>query len=171
MSSTASCFHSLALSGRVGEILPPPRRRAYTRPPTDAAAETAAGTAQGATELTTDKVRDTTARLLENVSTDEEFEKRLDSLGLDEESRKVYVKEMWRWLYTGTNQQRVQASKVLGKAFVTEKVIVDAPEPLAITGFEEGIRRMLGDAADQVLGTRRDSQQESDVAESQTKPN
>lgn len=37
------------------------------------------------------------------------------------------------------------AARILGKAFVGENITVDKPEPLRISGIDDGLRRMLGD--------------------------
>jgi hypothetical protein len=37
------------------------------------------------------------------------------------------------------------ALRILGKAFVGEKIEIDKPEELKILGFGEGLKRMLGD--------------------------
>ena len=78
----------------------------------------------------------------------EELEKQLGPLGLDEASRDKYVKILWSWLQGKDNGKAQTAARILGKAFISDKLQVEQMEPLRIEGFEEGLKRMLGPVPD-----------------------
>lgn len=73
------------------------------------------------------------------------IEKALEASGLDDQSKKRYVQMMWEWL-TGNDPMKAQcAARILGKAFIGERIDVNKPEPLQIVGFDEGVSRLLSD--------------------------
>lgn len=111
------------------------------------------------------------ARLLERSETVQNAIKfELENAGLDEISGKEYVRRIWEWfdkanqamepIYMSDGQTRdykletrraeaaqqyaITAAKILQKAFISEKVENVQPSPMKITGFESGIKKMLG---------------------------
>ena len=73
----------------------------------------------------------------------------LSKLGLDDKAKEHYITEIWRWFKNESDPRlRATAARILGKAFVAERVETTAIESLPILGFEEGITRMLGSPTD-----------------------
>lgn len=70
-----------------------------------------------------------------------EVEEQLRVPGLDETSKTEFVREMWRWLWSGDNELKGTAARILGKAFMPEKS-KETPEPLKLSGMDDGLRQM-----------------------------
>lgn len=70
-----------------------------------------------------------------------EVENQLKITGLDETSKEAYVKQMWMWMWGVDNELKTTAARILGKAFMPEKVD-DQPKPLRIAGIEDGLAKM-----------------------------
>lgn len=88
------------------------------------------------------------ARKLEtdpNVRT--EVQSLLKKRGLDDESREHFVNRLWE-LFESTDprleQKALSAMRILGRAFVSEKVENVQVETLKIAGINEGLARMMG---------------------------
>lgn len=76
----------------------------------------------------------------------------LAQLSLDGESKEFYVRELWfRFRSSQDIRERIAAMKMLGKAFISERVEVSRPEELRIEGFEAGVEGMLTGGARRVL--------------------
>ena len=91
------------------------------------------------------------ARIHEQVQTDVRIktalQRDLSKLGLDDTSKSHYVEELWRWFHNEEDPRlRGVAARILGKAFIAEKVEHHAIEDLPIRGIDEGLKRMLGPA-------------------------
>lgn len=84
------------------------------------------------------------------------IQKTLQKRGLDEASKEHFVSILWRFAESNdVNDERktLAAWRILGRGFIAEKVVVDKPEELRLTGLDEGLRRMgLGDDALAKLG-------------------
>jgi len=95
------------------------------------------------------------ARLARTLKDSPEVRRELESLlradGLDEHSKSSFVREMWAWLMGDNEKLKRQASMILGRGFIGEKVLVDKPEELPIQGFEEGIASLLSPAPGKVV--------------------
>jgi phage terminase small subunit len=97
--------------------------------------------------LTEQSARSTGRRMMNTPEALEELEK-LAPLGLDEASRDQYVKILWSWLQGEDKEKAQTAARILGKAFISDKLQIEQVEPLRIEGIEEGLKTMLGDASD-----------------------
>lgn len=88
------------------------------------------------------------AKTLELFESSEDLKKevteQLKLMDLGDTSKEAYIKEMFIWLW-GPNPDLAQtAARLLGKAFMPEK-INDKPAVLQIKGMEEGLKTMFGD--------------------------
>lgn len=87
-------------------------------------------------------------RMLDQLQTDirikTALQRDLAKFGLDDKAKEHYVAELWRWFHNEEDPRlRATAARILGKAFIAEKVDVTPIESLPILGFEEGLKRML----------------------------
>ena len=94
--------------------------------------------------LTDQSARTTGRRIMNTPEVLNELEKQLGPQGLDDKSREKYVQTLWSW-FLGPDKEKAQtAARILGRGFIGDKIQVDKPETLQISGFEEGVKRMLG---------------------------
>ena len=63
---------------------------------------------------------------------------------MDERSRDKYVKTLWGWLLGEDKELMQTAAHILARGFITDKMQLETPQPLLISGFEEGMKRMNG---------------------------
>jgi len=87
------------------------------------------------------------------------MERLFKSLGIDDESRKQFVQEIWKWFYGSDTDLKLQASRVLAKVFFGEDKQQPAAESLKIEGLEGGLERMFSQ-----------NQREPEVAEVRDEP-
>ena len=92
------------------------------------------------------KINKAVAEAQESESLKEVIEANLSLAGLDENSKTEFVKTMWAWLRGGSENQQLQAARILGKGFIGERLTSDKPEVLKFAGYDAGIERMLADA-------------------------
>jgi hypothetical protein len=81
-----------------------------------------------------------------------EVEKQLAKRGLDEGSKEHFVSLLWRYAESTNrdDEQRTLASwRLLGKAFIGERVENVEVTSLKIDGINEGLERMLGQGSDE----------------------
>ena len=72
----------------------------------------------------------------------------LKKRGLDDESRDYFIQKLWAYFESNDprqEQKALSAMRILGKAFVSEKVENTQVETLKIAGINEGLERMLGE--------------------------
>jgi hypothetical protein len=108
------------------------------------------------------QVAETAQKLERDPHVQREIQKTLEKRGLDEKSKEHYVDLLWRYAESvdpGDEKRQLQAMRILGRAFIGEKVEVDTPQALPIRGFDEGLRRMGLD--DESLAGKFDGQPES----------
>jgi hypothetical protein len=78
-----------------------------------------------------------------------EIEKQLTPRGLSDHDREYFVTRLWQ-MFDSTDpreeQKSLSAMRILGKAFISEKVENTQIETLKIAGISEGLERMLGEA-------------------------
>ena len=73
------------------------------------------------------------------------IEKSLQKRGLDAKSREHFVDLIWRYAESekpADERRQLAALRILGKAFISEKIEVDKPQQLKIGGIEEGLEKM-----------------------------
>lgn len=100
-------------------------------------------------ELTPSQVAATAHKLENDPKVTAAIQKTLQRRGLDEQSKQHYVDLLWRYAESeapADEKRQLTALRILGKAFVGEKIEVDKPEELHISGLEAGLKRMLGDS-------------------------
>jgi hypothetical protein len=100
-------------------------------------------------ELSPSEVAATAHKLENDPRVTAAIEKTLQKRGLDEKSKEHFVDLLWRYAESeapADEKRQLAALRILGKAFVGEKIEVDKPEELRISGFEAGLKRMLGDS-------------------------
>ena len=68
----------------------------------------------------------------------------LKAIGIDEESRQQFVKEIWLWFYGEATDLKLQASRILAKIFFGDAPAQQEAPALKIQGFEGGVERLLG---------------------------
>ena len=69
----------------------------------------------------------------------------LHDLGLDENAKKEFIAEMWRWLKNENDPRiRATAARVFAKAFIAERIEEHRVEELPIQDFKAGLEKMLG---------------------------
>lgn len=68
----------------------------------------------------------------------------LRQMGIDEDSRSTFIKQVWQWFYSPNEQLALQASRILAKIFFGDKPADQAPPALKIEGFTEGLARLQG---------------------------
>jgi hypothetical protein len=69
----------------------------------------------------------------------------LERLGLDAESKEQYIRLLWRYAASEKfedEKRQLTSLRLLGKAFLPEQLQVEKPEPLPLSGLDEGLRRM-----------------------------
>jgi hypothetical protein len=86
-----------------------------------------------------------------------EIEKQLTPRGLSDHDRDYFVTRLWQ-MFESTDpreeQKALSAMRILGKAFISEKVENTQVEMLKIAGISEGLERMMGEAeSDAQAGT------------------
>lgn len=99
-------------------------------------------------ELSPSEVAATAHKLENDPRVTAAIEKTLQKRGLDEKSKDYYVERLWHYFDSeapADEKRQLAAMRILGKAFVGEKIEVDKPEELRISGIEAGLKRMLGD--------------------------
>jgi hypothetical protein len=100
-------------------------------------------------ELSPIEVAATAHKLENDPRVNAAIEKTLQKRGLDEKSKEHFVDLLWRYAESeepADEKRQLAALRILGKAFVGEKIEVDKPEELKISGLEAGLKRMLGDS-------------------------
>lgn len=98
--------------------------------------------------LTAESARTVGSRMMKTPQVLAELEIQMSPRGLDEKSKDRYVHILWDWIEGSDRTKAQTAARILGKGFISERISVDQPEELRIEGFEEGIKRMLGDGPD-----------------------
>lgn len=76
------------------------------------------------------------------------IQRTLQKRGLDEQSKQHFVSLIWRYAESedpADEKRQLMALRILGKAFVGEKIEVNKPEPLPIAGAEELMKSIMGD--------------------------
>jgi hypothetical protein len=99
-------------------------------------------------ELSPTEVAATAHKLENDPKVTAAIQKTLQKRGLDEDSKEHFVDLLWRYAESeapADEKRQLAALRILGKAFVGEKIEVDKPEELRISGLEEGLKRMLGE--------------------------
>jgi hypothetical protein len=80
-----------------------------------------------------------------------EVEKQLAPRGLSDHDRDYFVRRLWEMFDSTDPRQEAKslgAMRILGKAFITEKVENTEIQSLRINGLEEGLARMTGEGDD-----------------------
>lgn len=93
------------------------------------------------------EVAQTAEKLEHDPNVQQEIQRTLQKRGLDEKSKEHFVDLLWKYTESedpADERRQLQAMRILGKAFVGERLQIDKPEPLRMQGFEEGIKRMFG---------------------------
>jgi len=78
-----------------------------------------------------------------------EVEKQLTPRGLSDHDRDYFVTRLWQMFESNDpreEQKALSAMRILGKAFISEKVENTQVEMLKIAGISEGLERMMGEA-------------------------
>jgi hypothetical protein len=78
-----------------------------------------------------------------------EVEKQLAPRGLSDHDREYFVRRLWEMFESSDpreEQKSLSAMRILGKAFISEKVENTQVETLKIAGVSEGLVRMMGEA-------------------------
>lgn len=81
-----------------------------------------------------------------------EVQKQLTPRGLSDRDRDYYIQRLWQMFDSNDPRDEAKslgAMRILGKAFVSEKVENIQVETLKIAGINEGLARMLGEDADE----------------------
>lgn len=99
------------------------------------------------------EVADMARKAMENVSVKAEIQRMFLDAGLDEEHGKKFVTMLWEWMCGDDLALKQTAARILGKAFIAERVVVDKPEDLKLAGLNEGLKAM---------GLRRDSENDEE---------
>lgn len=89
-------------------------------------------------------------KMLDQLETDVRIktalQRDLTKAGLDDQSKDSFVQMMWHWLKNDSDPRKATAAaRILGKAFIAERVETTKIEKLPIEGFEDGLRRMLSE--------------------------
>ena len=89
-------------------------------------------------------------RMLEQLENDirikTALQRDLSRLSLDDKAKEHYVQELWNWFHNEKNPLlRGTAARILGKAFIADRVETTTIESLPIQGFEDGLKRMLAE--------------------------
>jgi hypothetical protein len=109
-------------------------------------------------ELSPVEVAITAHKLERDPNVQREIHKTLQKRGLDEDSKQHFVDLLWKYAESedpADEKRQLAALRILGRAFVGEKVEIDAPQDLRIRGIDEGLKRMglddesLGRAGDE----------------------
>jgi hypothetical protein len=101
-----------------------------------------------APELNVADAAEEASKLRENIAVREAIEDSLVDKGLDENSKKAFVKRMWKWMDSGDEKLMRAAAGILGRGFISDKIDVNKTEELPIRGFKEGVTKMFGEAID-----------------------
>jgi hypothetical protein len=109
-------------------------------------------------ELSPVEVAITAHKLERDPNVQREIQKTLQKRGLDEDSKQHFVDLLWKYAESedpADEKRQLASLRILGRAFIGEKVEVDGPQELRIRGIDEGLRRMglddesLGRAGDE----------------------
>jgi hypothetical protein len=109
-------------------------------------------------ELSAVQVAITAQKLERDPNVQREIQKTLQKRGLDEDSKQHFVDLLWKFAESedpADEKRQLAALRILGRAFIGEKVEIDAPQELRIRGIDEGLKRMglddesLGRAGDE----------------------
>ena len=111
---------------------------------------------QAAAELKPDLRPHEQATLARKLESDpplnQEIQNQLSTRGLSDQDRAHFVRTLWR-LFESENPvheaKAIAAMRILGRAFISEKVENTQVEKLQIVGLDEGIARMTGESAAQ----------------------
>lgn len=92
-------------------------------------------------------------KILDQLNTDIRFktalQRDLTKRGLDDHSKERYVEEVWRMFLNDADPRlKAAAMRVLGKAFIAEKIESRHIEDLPIADFNEGVKLLLAEAED-----------------------
>ena len=92
------------------------------------------------------------ARKLESdPQVNHEIQQQLSTRGLSDSDRDHFVRKLWQLFESNDPRQEakaIAAMRILGKAFITEKVENTQVEKLTISGISDGLARMLGQDAE-----------------------
>lgn len=94
--------------------------------------------------LEPEAIKTIAARLETDPLVRSEIEKQLKAKGLDEDAKAIFVEETWNRYWSGSKDEKKDATRVLAKAFIAEKADNDKPVNLPIQGFDQGVAVMLG---------------------------
>ncbi len=97
-----------------------------------------------------------------------EVEKQLAPRGLSDHDRDYFVRRLWEMFDSTDPREEAKslgAMRILGKAFITEKVENTEIQALRINGLEEGLARMTGEGDD---GSAQSAESPFDVVRSYT---
>jgi hypothetical protein len=115
---------------------------------------------QAAAELKPDATPYEQASLARQLESDprvnKEIQAQLSTRGLSDDDRIYFVRKLWQLFESHDPRQEAKslgAMRILGKAFISEKVENTEVEKLQIVGLDEGIRRMQSDPEAQSEGS------------------
>lgn len=69
------------------------------------------------------------------------------SVGIDDDSRTQFVKQMWLWMYGANDQKSIAAARIFSRIFFGEQHGQEKVSELKMEGFKEGVQQLLGTAA------------------------
>lgn len=85
--------------------------------------------------------------LTNNVNLQAALTRLFKSIGIDDESRDRFVKQIWTWFYGSDKELALQASRILAKIFFRDDSKPEQPGELKIEGFDQGLQRLMGGGA------------------------
>jgi hypothetical protein len=96
-------------------------------------------------ELSPVQVAVTAHRLEHDPHVQKAIQQTLQKRGLDEDSKQHFVDLLWKYAESedpADEKRQLASLRILGRAFIGEKLEVDGPQELPIRGIEEGLKRM-----------------------------
>jgi hypothetical protein len=105
-----------------------------------------------APDLSVVKAAEVAQQLEKHPGVQESIQKALEAEGLDDKSREVYVRKIWDWFLNGNKDQSLTAARLLGRAFIVEKVDTNRPQELIIRNYAQGVEQMFAPVGDLELG-------------------
>jgi|SRR5882762_2489312 len=95
-------------------------------------------------------------KLAHQLESDSDVQAQVQTLlkkrGLDDESREYFVQRLWQYFESNDlrqEQKALSAMRILGKAFISEKIENTQVEKLQLAGINEGLEKMMGLDADE----------------------
>ncbi len=86
-------------------------------------------------------------RIREHPKIQKEVEVQLDAQGLGDKAKQNFVLLMHEWLEGDDQRLQLEAAKILSRGYIGDKIVHDKPEALPIEGFDDGLKKMLGEDA------------------------